>query len=210
MNTRLAPWVAFAVLLSPASALSQTSGFAAPHDVAFAIEARSEVSHQTPDSAEALQRLLQDALAVARKRDDQKLADLIQEMEIPNYRAWFTATYGPIGSAFADAYGAKLSEQNLARIHMLQATAHWMQLARTKTVLIRRINDAPNMNDPFESNAIKNLQRPVSIFVAYHQASRTQNPNPIGYFVYVDGKFRWQSGFVEDVVTHRIIVNVGQ
>jgi hypothetical protein len=184
MKNRVALWMA--VLLSATPALSQP-----------------------PDSAEALQRFLQDALSVARSGNNRKLAALVKEMEIPNDRAWFTETYGPAGRTFADAYEAKLPAQDVARLHMLQLTARSMKVTRTKTVLVRRINDAPYPGDPFEANAVRNLRRPVNIFFAYYNGPGAPGRNPIGYFVFVDGKFRWQSGFVEDAVTHRIIVDVG-
>ena len=122
-------------------------------------------------------------------------------MELPNYEAWFTSTFGPAGSLYADAYGAKLSEQDLARQHMLQATATWMK--RIKDVRIRSVNDAPEVGDPYETGVMKNLKRPVGVFFAYYKTSGPR-PNPIGYFVFVEGKFRWLSAFVVEVVTHRI------
>jgi hypothetical protein len=137
-------------------------------------------------------------LEVARKGDHQKLAALVREMEIPNHATWFSSTFGHAGSLYAETYGAKLSEQDLTRQHMLQATARWMK--RNKNVLIRRVNDAPQAGDPYETGVMKNLQRPVSIFFAYYKTSAPR-PNPIGYFVFVDGKFRWLSSFVVEVVT---------
>jgi len=194
LKVRTAVWIASVVFLAAIPALGQNTP-CGPRAVA--------------DSADALQRCLQDALAVARRGDERRLSVLVKEMEIPNYREWFTATYGRAGSLFADAYAVKLSEQDMARVHMLEATARNMKRSRTKTVLIRKVNDAPDEGDPFETNAIKNLQRPVNLFAAYYSGSHAPNRNIIGYFVYVDGRFRWQSGFVEDAVTHRIIVDTG-
>lgn len=155
-----------------------------------------------PPSSAELRLFLQNALAVARSGNDQKLAALVKDMEIPNYEAWFTSTFGTAGSMYIEVYRAKLSEQDLARQHMLQATARWMK--RPEAVLIRKVNDAPDAGDPYETGLIKNLQRPVTIFFAYSKTSAPR-PNPIGYFVFVEGKFRWLSCFVVGVATDRII-----
>jgi hypothetical protein len=165
---------------------------------------RSGAPHPPPDSPEGLRLFLQEALAVARRGDDQRLAAVVKEMEIPNYEAWFTSTFGPAGSQYAETYGAKLSEQDLARQHMLQATAHWMKRTKTQEVFVRRVNDAPEAGDPYETGVMQNLQRPANIFFAYYNTSALR-PNPIGYFVFVEGKYRWLSTYVVEVVTHRIL-----
>ncbi len=141
---------------------------------------------------------------MARSGDDLRLAAAVKEMEIPNYEAWFTSTFGSAGSLYAETYGAKLSEQELARQHMLQATAHSLQKARTQEVFIRRVNDAPEAGDAYETGVMKNLQRPANIYFAYFKTSAPK-PNPIGYFVFVEGKYRWLSTYVVQVVTHRIL-----
>jgi len=95
---------------------------------------RTAVPNPPADSVEGLQLFLQGALAVARSGDEQKLASLVKEMEIPNYEAWFTSTFGPAGSGYTRGYGANLSEQDLSRQDLLEATAQ-----RTQVVLVRKI-----------------------------------------------------------------------
>jgi len=165
-----------------------------------AISLTSGANAQQPpsDSSAGLQIFLQNALDVTRGRDDQKLAALIQEMEIPDSDAWFVSIFGRAGSFYAETYRAKLSEQDLARRHMLQVTGRWMKGGNK--VLIRKVNDAPQAGDAYETGLMKNLQRPVSIYLAYYKTSAPR-PNPIGYFVFVDGEFRWLSSFVVEVVS---------
>src|SRR6185295_9081404 len=166
--------------------------------------ARSAVPSPPPDSSEGLRLFVQNALDVARSGNHQRLAALVKEMEIPNHEAWFSSTFGRAGSLYAETYGAKLNEQDLARQHMLQATARWMKT--NKNVLVRRVNDAPQADDPYEIGVMKNLQRPVGIFFAYYKTSASR-PNPIGYFVFVEGKFRWLSTFVVEIVTSSFSVH---
>jgi hypothetical protein len=176
---------------------------AAPQSgIATASEPRSDIPN-VANSVEGLQQQLRYALAVARSGDEKKLAAVVQEMEIPDYEAWFSATFGPAGPAYAKHYGTELAKRNIARQNMLRATAHNMNASHTEKVLVRKVNDAPEAGNAFESGVVKNLQRRVDIYFAYY-ATRAPKPNPIGYFVFVDGKFRWQSGFVAEVVTTRL------
>src|SRR5512135_719548 len=73
------------------------SGAAIPSTVTGALAqtlpARSGVPNPPPGSPEGLRLFLQNALAVARSGDHQKLAVLVKEMELPNYEAWFTSTF---------------------------------------------------------------------------------------------------------------------
>lgn len=163
---------------------------------------RSDIPN-VANSAEGLQHLLQYALDVAKSRDERKLAAVVQEMEIPDYEAWFSATFGAAGPAYAKHYGTELAKRNISRENMLRATARNMRASHAEKVLVRRVNDAPEAGNAFETGVVKNLQRPVDIYFAYY-ATRAPKPNPIGYFVFVDGKFRWQSGFVAEVVTTRL------
>ena len=52
---------------------------------------------------------------MAKSGDNQKLAALVKEMEIPNYEDWFTKTYGAgKGKASAGPYGAELGNSEEA------------------------------------------------------------------------------------------------
>jgi len=170
--------------------------------IATASEPRSDTPH-VANSAEGLQQLLRYALGVARSGDEKKLAAVVEQLEIPDYEAWFSATFGAAGPAYAKHYGTELAKRNIARQNMLRATAHNMKASHTEKVLVRKVNAAPEAGNAFESGVVTNLQRPVDIYFAYY-ATRAPRPNPIGYFVFVDGKFRWQSGFVAEVVTTRL------
>jgi TonB family protein len=160
-------------------------------------QATKESSRQQPgqaaaysDSADGLQLLLQDALAAARQGDDQKLVELIKGMEIPNFAQWFKDSYGKgKGDSWAKPYGSSLDQNNAEMRALL------MQLSRQNAdIITRKVNDAPQSD--MERGELRALKRHVDIFFA---GSRTQEGTqsakiePLGYFIFVDGAFRWDS-----------------
>jgi TonB family protein len=59
------------------------------------------------------------------------------------------------------------------------------------------VNDAPRPGPGLERDMLDAMKRPVDIyFVAWKLADLPDNsqPAPLGYFVFIDGKFRWDSG----------------
>ena len=146
-----------------------------------------------PDSAVGLRLQLRDALAAAREHDRPKLESLVRQMEIPSYKAWFVKTYGQVkGESWAVPYGRELPnrENDLVAAFM----EFGMEAGDFAT---RKVNDAPAPG--MEAGMIGELQQPVNVFYA---AWKTRGlplnsmDSPIGYFVYLDGRFRWDSTVV--------------
>jgi TonB family protein len=145
-----------------------------------------------PDSAEGLRNLLQDVLAAAKAGDRPKLLSLVNQMEIPNYEAWFTKTYGlERGESVAGFYGGNLdrNERDFQELFMEFA-------AQDGEISARKVNDAPEPGRRFEFRMLEDLQQPVDIFFASWKKDGSppdSTGDPIGYFVFVDGAFRWNS-----------------
>jgi TonB family protein len=147
-----------------------------------------------PDTAEGLRRLLQAMLASAAKNDQRALWVLIKDTEIPNYRDWFISAYGrEQGQSWAQPYGKELAS-NEADLQLLLN-----ELAGTEGVLaIRRVNGVEHAGNQMEEamqELAANTNHPVDIFYADWSASADGNSKnaPIGYFMFIDGKFRWNS-----------------
>jgi len=157
-------------LLCPACPAQQPNE-AAPH-------AASEQAVYA-DNPDGLRNLLLHILEVARSGDTGELRALIKTTEIPEPAHWFPATFGKEkGESWADPY-----QQNL-EANEAQFQEHMLQLAgKPGDVFVRKL-DATKMYDT--------LKRPVNLFSATWNAPR-QAPDPIGYFFFIDGGFRWDS-----------------
>jgi TonB family protein len=149
-------------------------------------------SYTYPDSTEGLRNLLQDVLAAAKAGDRPKLLSLVNQMEIPNYEAWFTKTYGlERGESVAGFYGRNLdrNERDFQELFMEFAT-------QDVEISARKVNDALEPGRRFEFGMLEDLQQPVDIFFASWKKNGSSSDSigdPIGYFVFVDGAFRWNS-----------------
>ena len=145
------------------------------------------------DSAAGLRLQLQDALAAARSRDRPALESFIHQMEIPNSAAWFTKSYGQAkGEGWAESYRRELAnrERDLEVVFL----EYGIEAGEFAT---RQVNNAPEPG--MEAGMIAELQQPKDIFYAAWR-KRESPPNskdePIGYFVFLEGRFRWDSTIV--------------
>jgi TonB family protein len=145
-----------------------------------------------PNSAEGLRQFLQDCLAAAKSGDKDNLAALVKDMEIPNYEAWFTSTFGQEkGETWAGPYGAELDTNEIAMQEFLKQLSD-----KYGGIFTRKVNDTPHPNKDMEWGMLDALKRPTDIFFAeWRAADAAENSKGegIGYFVFIDGKFRWDS-----------------
>jgi TonB family protein len=148
---------------------------------------QSSAADSYPNTADGLHSLLTDLLAAAKSDDQGKLWSKIAEMEIPNYENWFTHTYGPPekGRALATAYGQSLkpSEQQFEML--------WTELAKQEgEIVIGKLDVNRKFNLAKKDDSLAN---PTDRFKAeWNKTDASAGPaaQPIGYFCFVDGKFR--------------------
>ena len=148
----------------------------------------------TPESyrntADGLRLLLTDLLVAAKNDDQGNLSAKIEEMEIPNYENWFTSIFGQEkGQTLASEYGKalRLSEQQFEML--------WAELAKQEgEISISKIDRA---NRKFElAKKDDMLQNPMDEFKAdWKKTDSSVGPGSqsIGYFYFVDGRFRLHS-----------------
>jgi len=119
----------------------------------------------------------------AKNRDNAKLSALIKETEIPNYETWFTATFGQEkGESWVGPYGKNLNRNEK------QLQEFMIEVALEDGEISAQKLDAAKMYDT--------LTVPLDVYLAdWNKSSGTnsQAPDHIGYFMFVDGKFRWDS-----------------
>ncbi len=135
------------------------------------------------NTSDGLRQLLEDMRTAAKNRDNAKLSALIRETEIPNYETWFTATFGQEkGESWAGPYGKNL-ERNEKQLQdfIIEVALEDGEISAQKL-------DAAMMYDT--------LTVPLDLYLADWKKStgpNNQKPDHIGYFMFVDGKFRWDS-----------------
>ncbi len=152
--------------------------------------AQSTAGESYPNTADGLHSLLTDLLAVAKGADEGKIWQKIAEMEIPDYEKWFTGTYGQEkGQALAGSYDKSLksSEQQFEML--------WVELAKQEGEITINKLDAANRRFSLAKND-EVLTNPIDEFKAdWKKMDTSAGParQAIGYFCFVDGKFRLKS-----------------
>lgn len=133
-----------------------------------------------------------DVLDSARRGDWENLARSVKEMEIPDFRSWSATAFAPDKAKdWTDIYGSGL-ERNEAALQKLFA-----QLAQLRgRISARKINGSAEASEAPESAMFGSLKQPTDVYVADWRDSATPEDakgEPIGYFFFVAGKFRWNS-----------------
>src|SRR3981081_5436 len=110
-------------------------------------------------------------------------AHLSDENKFLNYETWFRATFGQEkGESWAGPYGNNLSRNEK------QLQDFIMEVALEDGQISAQKLDAAMMYDT--------LTVPLDLYLADWKKSNgpnSQKPDHIGYFMFVDGKFRWNS-----------------
>ncbi len=148
-----------------------------------------------PDTADGLRRLLHTMLAAAANNDQRALWVLIKDTEIPNYRDWFISAFGrEQGLSWAQPYGKELGSNESNLQFLLNDLA-----GKEGAFATRQVTGAQRAGNQMEE-AMQELaasrNHPVDIFYADWNASAGGGDSkkvPIGYFMFIDGKFRWNS-----------------
>jgi hypothetical protein len=138
-----------------------------------------------PDSAKGLAQELYDMRDVARKGKGglDQLRAMVVDLEIPNARSWYLTNFGTDGSQLADYY-----QKNFTKSEQ-QLEDQMTQFARQEGGF------SVKKQDP--KKAYSNIVTAPEVFLAsYETSSRDEQEDfssPIGYFLFIDGKFRWDS-----------------
>jgi hypothetical protein len=137
-----------------------------------------------PGTAKGLQDLLNDMRAAAEDGDSAQLRILIASTEIPDYRNWFLNTFGAAnGAKWAIAYGSS------RRRRETELQNDMMQFAQRPGYF--------SANEIVPTDMYGTLQTPVDLFLANWSPPDVDGLRrrrvPIGYFVYIHGKFCWNT-----------------
>lgn len=149
--------------------------------------AQSTPTESYPNTADGLHSLLADLLAAAKGDDQGKVWSKIEKMDIPDYEEWFTRTYGQEkGQPMARAYGKSL------KVTGQQFEMLWTELAKQEgEISISRLDAANRKFDTVKGDdALANSTDEFKASWKKTDTSAGPSGQPIGYFCFVDGKFR--------------------
>jgi hypothetical protein len=144
-----------------------------------------EIKSHAPytDSAKGLKQELKDMLEMARGHKSDQLQAVIKDFEIPDARGWYLANFGTSGSETGNRYEKNLmaSEERLKN--------QMIEFAREDGYFSVKKQDAKKV--------YPDLVTLPEVFLAAWKTSSVHGEDPsetpFGYFLFIDGKFRWDS-----------------
>jgi len=153
---------------------------------------------QFPNTPDGLREFLTELRAAARSDDQPKVDSMIKQTEIPEYRNWFCSVYMPgSGLSWAIPYGEHLAENEQS------FKALWEKLAQDNgEIRIRKLVDKPGGGRGLEWGMLHNSRTPLDIYNADWKSRNEASDEWIGYFIYLDGMFRFDS------TVHKVSVHV--
>jgi hypothetical protein len=146
------------------------------------------------NTTEGFAQLLTDIRVAAQEGNQEQLAAFIKNTEIPNCDAWLHSMYD---SDKADSWmGLCEAKSRDPRERDLQDL--FKQIAKQDGKFItRKVNDNPQPGKGLEWGWLQAIKQPLDIYWASWLPSdepKESEADPIGYFMFIDGAFRWESG----------------
>jgi Gram-negative bacterial TonB protein C-terminal len=149
-------------------------------------------SSEQPNTAAGLRQLLGAMLEAAKSDDLPKLAALVKNTEVPDCAAWLHSMFR---SDHADSWMG-LCDQKFRGPDEKSFMEHLVELARQDgQFLIRSVNHDPEPGKGMEWGMLQSLQKPLDIYFAGWKTLENPEGELIGYFMFMDGGFRWDSRY---------------
>jgi hypothetical protein len=136
-----------------------------------------------PDNAQGLKQQLKDMREMAREHRSDQLRAMVTDLEIPDARPWYSANFGASGLEAANYYEKNLTASEERFKNQI------MQFAREDGYFSVKKQDAKKV--------YPSMVTAPEVFLATWKRNSLPGEDsyetPIGYFLFVDGKFRWYS-----------------
>jgi TonB family protein len=159
------------------------------------------------NTTEGLQRLLQNIRAAAKRGDTERVATSIKDTEIPNCGAWLHKMYE---SDKADSWMGLCDPKVLASNEKSMQELFTRLAKEEGEILTRKVNDNPEPGHGLEWGWLGAIRQPLDIYFASWKSSnepKDSKGDPIGYFMFIDNGFRWESGIKSFKASERKITN---
>jgi TonB family protein len=161
------------------------------------------------DSTQDFQRFLQDILDATKKGNKQRVASLLKSTEVPNCDAWLHQIYK---SDSADSW-MSLCDSKALRSNEESMKALFAGFSKEGGEFsTRKVNDNPQGGEGgLESGMVRGGKELLEVYFASWKTpnqSKDDMGEPIGYFYFLDGGFRWDSlvSFPKIKISHAKIV----
>jgi TonB family protein len=155
---------------------------------------QSQSIPQYADTTAGFRQFLQDLLDATIKGDQQRIEALLRNTEVPDCGAWLHRMYKSDSAdswmSLCDPKTLHSSEQSMAEL--------FAGFAKQKgEFAIRKVNDEIRGGERgFESGVVYGGKEPLEVYFALWKPVdqlKDSGGEPIGYFYFLDGGFRWDS-----------------
>ena len=159
-----------------------------------ALYLQAQANSPYTDTAAEFQRFLQDILDATKNGDKQRVASLLKSTEIPNCDAWLHQMYK---SDQADSWMG-LCDSKILRSEQKSMEELFAGFAKGEGEFsTRKVNDNPQGGEGAgELGIAYGGKQPLEVYFAswkFSNQPKEAKGEPIGYFYFLDGGFRWDS-----------------
>jgi TonB family protein len=167
----------------------------ATHSQEQSVSAPTTVTAGTyTNTTDGLKQLLLDMRTAAKEGNDNRLAAFVKDMEIPNCDAWLHKMYD---SDKADSWMGlcEARSRDPRERDMRELFGHIAK--QDGKITTRKVNDNPQPGKGLEWGWLQAIKQPLDIYWASWlpiSQPKESAADPIGYFMFIDGGFRWESG----------------
>jgi TonB family protein len=159
-----------------------------------AIHLHAQLNSSYADTTADFQRFLQDILDATKKGDKQRVASILKGTEVPNCDAWLHKMYK---SDSADSWMSLCDPKTLSAQEKSMKELFARFAKEGGEFSTRKVNDNPQGGEGgLESGMVHGGKEPLEVYFASWRSpnqSKDAKGEPIGYFYYLDGGFRWDS-----------------
>jgi TonB family protein len=146
------------------------------------------------DTTADFQRFLQDILDATKQGDKQRVASLLKDTEVPNCDAWLYKMYK---SDSADSWMSLCDSKTLGPKEKSMGELFAGFAKEGGEFFTRKVNDSPHGGEGgLESGLVHGGKEPLEVYFASWKSAnqpKEAKGEPIGYFYFLDGGFRWDS-----------------
>jgi hypothetical protein len=137
---------------------------------------------------------MNDLLSATKRGDRERVDALMKQTEFVDYAHYFVSTYSPdplVAEDWAITYQRWLSENEDHLRELLETLAK----DESGKILVRKANDDPALGKGFEWGMVHYAHRPVDVYCVTLVFSHSPDgpSESVGYYVYSDSMFRWDS-----------------
>jgi TonB family protein len=159
-----------------------------------ALYLQAQANSPYTDTTAEFQRFLQDILDATKNGDKQRVASLLRSTEVPNCDAWLHQMYK---SDSADSWMSLCDSKTLGSQEKSMKELFAGFAKEGGEFSTRKVNDNPQGGEGgFESGIVHGGNQPIEVYFASWKSSnqpKEAKGEPIGYFYFLDGGFRWDS-----------------